>query len=46
VGALLLVAEKAWRAQLQVQQARQPQTIDALFVPRSRRWALDPQKPK
>jgi hypothetical protein len=46
MGALLLVAEKAWRAQLQVQQARQPQTIDALFVPRSRRWALDPQKPK
>jgi hypothetical protein len=46
MDALLLVAEKAWRAQLQVQQARQPQTIDALFVPRSRRWELDPAKDK
>ena len=46
VGGLLLVAEKAWRGQLQVAQARQPQTIDALFVPRSRRWELDPQQPE
>jgi hypothetical protein len=45
VDALLLVAEKAWRAQLQVEQAHQPQTMDALFVPRSRRWELDSQKP-
>jgi hypothetical protein len=45
VDALLLVAEKAWCAQLQVKQAHQPQTIDALFVPRSRRWELDPQQP-
>lgn len=42
VDALLLVAEKAWRARLQVEQARRRQTLDALFVPRSRRWELDP----
>jgi hypothetical protein len=42
VGALLLVAEPAWRARLQVEQARQPQAIAALFVPRARRWELDP----
>jgi hypothetical protein len=41
LDALLLVAERAWRAQLQVEQARQPQTMDALFVPRARRWELD-----
>jgi hypothetical protein len=46
LDALLLIAEKAWRARLQVEQAHQPQTVDALFVPRSRRWELDPQKPK
>jgi hypothetical protein len=46
LGALLLVAEKAWRAQLQVERARQPQTIDALFVPRSRRWTWDSPTPK
>jgi hypothetical protein len=44
VDALLLVAEKAWRARLQVEQARQPLAMDALFVPRSRRWAWDPAK--
>ena len=41
VDALLLVAEKAWRARLQVQRAHQAEILDALFVPRSRRWALD-----
>jgi hypothetical protein len=46
VDALLLVAEIAWRARLQVEQARQAQTIDALFVPRSRRWVLEPRDPK
>jgi hypothetical protein len=38
VDALLLVAEPAWRARLQVDQGRQTQTREALFVPRSRRW--------
>jgi len=41
VDGLLMVAEKAWRARLRVDLARQPQTIDALFIPRSRRWQLD-----
>jgi hypothetical protein len=44
VDALLLVAEKAWRASVQVEQGRQTQTLDALFVPRNRRWVLEPQK--
>jgi hypothetical protein len=38
--ALLLVAEKAWQARLQVERAHQTQTLHALFVPRSRRWEL------
>lgn len=46
VDALLLVAEKAWRTRLQVEQAHRAQTIDALFVPRSRRWELDAPEPK
>jgi hypothetical protein len=37
---LLLVAEKAWRAEVHVEQARQPQEISALFVPRARRWSV------
>ena len=41
VDALLLIAEKAWRTSLQVEQSRQARTVDAVFVPRSRRWALD-----
>jgi hypothetical protein len=45
VDALLLVAEKAWRASLQVGQARQLQAVEALFIPRSRRWVLDGLKP-
>jgi hypothetical protein len=38
LDALLLIAEPAWRAELQVEQQRQQQEIPALFVPRSRRW--------
>ena len=41
VDATLLFAEKAWRAPLQVEQARQQTAINALFVPRSRRWAVE-----
>jgi hypothetical protein len=39
VDALLLVAEAAWRAPIQVEQSRRLEDITALFVPRSRRWA-------
>jgi len=35
---LLLIAEPAWRAQLKIEIAHQPQTVPALFVPRARRW--------
>ena len=38
--ALLLVAEKAWSAQVLVQRAHREQKVEALFVPRSRRWVL------
>ena len=40
LDALLLVAERAWCATLQVDQARQTRTLPARFVPRSRRWHL------
>jgi hypothetical protein len=45
VDALLLVAERAWGARLEVGQGRQMQAIESLFVPRSRRWALEGRKP-
>ncbi|MEI6390096.1 MAG: hypothetical protein WCT12_03235 [Verrucomicrobiota bacterium] len=38
LDALLLVAEPAWRASLQVELAHQVQTLEARFVPRARRW--------
>ncbi len=41
VDALLWVAEKAWRATLQVEQARQSHHGTAVFVPRARRWHWD-----
>jgi len=44
LDALLLVAEKAWRARLQVESGHQARTLDALFVPRSRRWELRRQE--
>jgi hypothetical protein len=36
--ALLLVAERAWNANLQVERARQIEALEAQFVPRARRW--------
>ncbi len=44
VDALLLVAEGAWRAQLHMESAQRAQTIEARFVPRSRRWIFGDQK--
>lgn len=41
LDALLLVAEPAWRAQVQVDRAHSSQTISARFVPRARQWALE-----
>jgi hypothetical protein len=38
LDALLLIAEPAWRAQLAVTRAHEPRTLEALFVPRARRW--------
>ncbi|HWX22860.1 MAG TPA: hypothetical protein VN578_23405 [Candidatus Binatia bacterium] len=39
--ALLLIAEPAWRATLAVERARVAENIEALFVPRARRWFVD-----
>jgi hypothetical protein len=36
--ALLVVAEPAWRSQLQVEMDHQAETLEAQFVPRARRW--------
>jgi len=36
--ALLLVAERAWLASLEVERARVPQRLKSAFVPRARRW--------
>ncbi len=36
--ALLLVAERAWRGSLEVELAHRPETLEARFVPRARRW--------
>jgi hypothetical protein len=35
---LLLVAETAWHASLKVERAHVAQSVEALFVPRARRW--------
>jgi hypothetical protein len=40
IDALLLVAEKAWRAQLRVETPRRRREIDAQFIPRLRQWRL------
>lgn len=40
LDALLLVAEPAWRAHLQVERAHRSETPAARFVPRARRWVL------
>lgn len=39
IDALLLVAEPAWRAQVQTERDHQSETASALYVPRLRRWA-------
>ena len=39
LDALLLVAEPAWLARLEIQRRHDPQEVAACFVPRSRRWA-------
>lgn len=44
VDALVLIAETAWAAHLQVARAHRSQEFDALFVPRSRRWKMSEQK--
>jgi hypothetical protein len=42
IDALLLVAEPAWRATLQVERAHQPPaTMKARFIPRARRWETE-----
>ncbi|HEV2327708.1 MAG TPA: hypothetical protein VGY56_02845 [Verrucomicrobiae bacterium] len=38
VDGLLLVAEAAWRASLQLARPHDLQAVEALFIPRSRRW--------
>ena len=38
LDALLLVAEPAWRGSLKVERAHVAQSVEALFVPRARRW--------
>ncbi len=40
LDALLLVAEPAWRGQLEVARARRMEAVTALFVPRARRWVV------
>jgi hypothetical protein len=38
LDALLLVAEPAWRGSLKVERAHVAQEVEALFVPRARKW--------
>jgi hypothetical protein len=38
LDALLLIAEPAWRTELQVERTRRSEAFTALFVPRARRW--------
>ncbi len=38
LDALLLIAENAWWARLDVEQSHRARTMEALFVPRLRRW--------
>ncbi len=42
IDALLLVAEPAWRAKLQVDRAHQTQEINARYLPRARQWRGEP----
>jgi len=38
LDALVLVAEPAWRAVLQLEREHRPERVEAVFVPRARRW--------
>lgn len=38
LDALLLIAENAWLARLDIEQSHRARTMEALFVPRQRRW--------
>ena len=40
LDALLLVAEKAWRAELRVERSHRAQKVAGRYVPRSRRWEI------
>jgi len=40
LDALMLVAEPAWQAELQIHRGRESECVRALFVPRARRWFL------
>jgi len=42
LDALLLTAERCWRASLEVEEQRAAQIVSATFVPRTRRWFRDP----
>ena len=41
LDALLLLAEPAWKTAITTSHHNQPQTCDALFIPRSRRWRMN-----
>ena len=45
LDALLLVAERAWHARLQISRARQAEIVEARFIPRSRRWEMEHRAP-
>ncbi|MES2572639.1 MAG: hypothetical protein V4710_21630 [Verrucomicrobiota bacterium] len=42
LDALLLTAEPAWRVKVSYMQAHQQHTVSALFIPRTRRWLIEP----
>jgi hypothetical protein len=42
LDALLLIAEPAWRAELELQREHRAQSTAALLIPRSRRWEVLP----
>ena len=44
LDALLLVAENAWCARLRIERAHHAQEIEALFIPRARRWEAGSHK--
>jgi sugar-specific transcriptional regulator TrmB len=40
LDALLLIAEPAWRGELEIERTHQREAKTALFIPRSRRWEM------